>query len=532
MQNKSINLTPEYIIGIILQRRWYIIIPFCLSMIAGIFYSIQAPKIYEASTLILIKPQGVPENYVQSIVTTDPSARITNISEQINSRTNLERIIHDFNLFSSVEQEKMFMEDKIKVMRNRIFLDVTHTGGRRGNAINSFSISYRGKDPEKTMRIANTLAAYLIDENLKTRESKAIGTSDFLNEELNSMRGRLVEVEARLKEHRKQHMGELPEQLISNLAILERLQEQLSDRRQSLREEKNRLAVVEQLIASPPTLTQMEGQAPPAVGESGDLDVLKEQLSMLTTKYTERHPDVIKVKKAIADLEREKASGSETAGNTISSQVLGSQSQPSLRNENYRQREEIRLTIISLETEISELQNQVMIYEKRVEATPKREQELISLQRDYSNIQTTYNSLLERKLEADIAVNMEKKQKGELFQILDLASFPRRPIEPDMRKLFLIFLAAGFGIGGGIVFLLEYLDTSFRRPEDIEPLGVSMLAAIPVVTGRKQIVLQRSNQVLSAFSLLISFTLFAGFFLLTFKGEDTVLGLIGKFIQI
>ena len=80
------------------------------------------------------------------------------------------------------------------------------------------------------------------------------------------MRGRLVEVEARLKEHRKQYMGELPEQLDTNLSILERLQEQLSDRRQSLREEKNRLAVVEQLIASPPIFTQVEGQAPTCRG--------------------------------------------------------------------------------------------------------------------------------------------------------------------------------------------------------------------------------------------------------------------------
>ena len=164
----------------------------------------------------------------------------------------------------------------------------------------------------------------------------------------------------------------------------------------------------------------------------------------------------------------------------------------------YRQREEIRLAINSLETEISELQNQIAIYENRVEATPKREQELASLQRDYENIQTTYNSLLERKLEADIAVNMEKKQKGEQFQILDSASLPQRPIEPDMRKLFLIFLAAGFGIGGGIIFLLEYLNTSFRRTEDVESLGVSILATIPLMASRKNRVLQISNQLLSA----------------------------------
>ena len=157
MKNISSNLTPEYIVEIILRRRWYLIIPFCLTMLAGIFYAVSAPKIYEASTLILIEPQRVSENYVQSIVAVDPDTRITTLSEQVNSRTNLERIINDFNLFPGVENEKMFMEDKINAMRGRILVDVTHAGGRRG-AINSFSISYRGKDPEKTMKIANTLA--------------------------------------------------------------------------------------------------------------------------------------------------------------------------------------------------------------------------------------------------------------------------------------------------------------------------------------------------------------------------------------
>ncbi len=203
-----------------------------------------------------------------------------------------------------------------------------------------------------------------------------------------------------------------------------------------------------------------------------------------------------------------------------------------MRNENYRQRHEARLAINRLETEIGELRSQISYYQNRVEATPKREQELASLQRDYENIQTAYNSLLERKLEADIAVNMERKQKGEQFQILDSAALPQRPVEPDMQKLFLMFLAAGLGIGGGIVFLLEYLDTSFRRPEDIESLGVSMLATIPVITGRKEIFLQRSNLILSAFSVFISFILLAGFTLLTFKGEDTVIKLVSKFIQI
>ncbi len=527
MQKKPVNITPEYIIDVILRRRWYIIIPFCLSMVAGIFYAVWAPKVYQASTLILIEPQRVPQNYVRSIVTTSPGARIATISEQINSRTNLEKIISEFKLFTAPKYDKLFPEDKIEILRKRISVKVTR--GRGGN--DAFSISYRGGNPEKTMKIANTLASYFINENLKSRESQAMGTSDFLSEELASMRKHLVSVEGKLKEHRKKYMGQLPEQLQSNLAILERLQTQLTDRRQSLREEKNRLTVIEQQIASPPPAPiQRAGQTPAAVGESSNLDILREQLAILTARYTQRHPDVVKVKKMIADLEK-KAEESRPARDTT---VTESEDRPlpTVRNENFTRREEIRLAINRLETEISETQAQIAIYQERVEATPKREQELASLRRDYENIQSAYNSLLERKLEADIAVNMERKQKGEQFQILDSASVPQRPIEPDMRKLLIMFLAAGLGIGGGIIFLLEYLDTSFRRPEDVESLGLGLLAAIPVVTTRKNRVLKRANQLLSALSIVISLTLFTGFLLISFKGEETVLKLIGKLIQI
>ncbi len=537
MQKKPVNITPEYIIDVILRRRWYIIIPFCLAMVAGIFYSIWAPKVYQASTLILIEPQRVPQNYVRSIVTTSPGARIATISEQINSRTNLDRIVNEFHLFSGPEYDKLYPEDKLEILRKRIDVKITH--GRGGN--DAFSISYRGGNPEKTMNIANTLASYFINENLKSRESQALGTSDFLNEELSTMRTRLVAVEKKLKNHRKKYMGELPEQLQSNLAILERLQTQLTDRRQSLREEKSRLALVQQQIATPPPPPPSVRQAPTGtagadVGRSSSLEVLKEQLAVLSARYTSKHPDVVKVKKMIADLEKEARQSKPATAAASTSTGAGPAPAPSVRPAInpalVTQREESRMAISRLEAEVAETQAQIAIYQSRVEGTPKREQELASLRRDYENIQTAYNSLLARKLEADIAVNMERKQKGEQFHILDTASLPQRPVKPDMRKLFILFLAAGLGIGGGIIFLLEYLDTSFRRPEDVESLGVSLLATIPVVATGKDRLLKRANQLLSVVSLAISLTLLTGFALISFKGQDAMLKIISRYIQI
>ncbi|MBW1821780.1 MAG: protein GumC, partial [Deltaproteobacteria bacterium] len=213
MRNPAEAIKPEIIIEIILRQRWYIIIPFCLSMMIGIYYALTLPKVYSATTLILLQPQRVPTNYVQSIVSVDLDSRINTLSQQILSRTNLEKIINEFKLYSGPNSGNMFMEDKIGSMRKRIIVDVT----RNRRNTNAFSISFKGKDPEKTMRVTNALANYFIDENLKNREAQAIGTSDFLDDELSTMRKRLEEVEQALKNYREAYMGGLPEQLESNL---------------------------------------------------------------------------------------------------------------------------------------------------------------------------------------------------------------------------------------------------------------------------------------------------------------------------
>ncbi len=206
MAEKQEILKLFYYINLVLTKRWFLIIPFCISMVVGLYFSVISPEIYEAGTLILVEPQRVPTDFVKSIVSSDIESRISTIKQQILSRTNLEKIIGQFNLFSGPGQENMFMEDKLQSLRKRITVSVTRA--RRGS--DAFSVSFKGQDPEVVMHIANTLSSYFISENLKIREAQASGTSDFLVDELDLMRGRLVEVENRLREYRIRYMGELP----------------------------------------------------------------------------------------------------------------------------------------------------------------------------------------------------------------------------------------------------------------------------------------------------------------------------------
>jgi len=525
MQKKEIK--PEDIIEIILRRRWWIIIPFCFTIIIGIILAFTLPKYYEAETLILIQPPKVAVDYIQSVVSTDIDSRLEAFSRQILSRSNLEKIMKDFNMYTVPKYGLIFVEDKIADMRKKISVNLMRRESPTklgfGNAY-AFSISFRGKDPVKVMKITNALASSFIDENIRFRQTEAIGTSTFLDEELIPIRNELAAKEKVMKEYREKYMGELPEQLNSNLNMLTRIEEQLKGKETSLLNEQNKMAMlIDQinegalLFGQGVTVTS-DGRIVSDFDKPISLEQAKAMLSYLETRYTSKHPDIIRIKKVISDLEKTKQNNKNTSD---TSQYIP----PNARMEVER----IKVSINTLTTEIAKLKSQIRFYKERIENTPMREQELKSLERDYNNIRASYNMLLNKKLEAEVSVNMEKKQKGEKFQILDPAMLPEKPVFPNMKILFLLVLVAGPNIGLGLVFLLEYLDTSFRSPKDIESyVGFSVLATIPVIFDQKYKRRQRMNRVLSVVSIMISFILLSAFAVLSFVGVDQTVGIINQ----
>ena len=526
--NSSINIKPDLIIDIIIKRRWFIVVPLCFSFLLGIFLSITLPRVYEAETLILVEPQRVPANYVRSIVSTDISARISTISQQIMSRTNLEKVINDFKLFSTEEWQNTYLEDKLEDLRKRIDVNLTRRSGA-----DAFRITYQGDYPETVMKVANALASYFINENLKVREAQAVGTSTFLETELQNILRRLEEKEATLKEYKKQYMGGLPEQLGTNLSILESLQTQKTEL------QKNIQGIQQNIYALKNTPNQFdnlnselsmnfdfEGE----VGSEGsyELTQLKENLEQLELRYKEKHPDVVKLKKRISELEEKAENESanlEEAEESSEEIVI-----PQIDFQAV-QLEELKSSLVQRNREMDEINVQIDKYKIRVEDTPRREQELLSIERDYDNLKASYQSLLKRKLESEIAVNMERRQKGEQFRVVDPAVLPEKPISPNLKKLFLLSLAAGLGIGGGLIFMLELLDTSFKRPEEIEKeLKLPVLCTLPqmIDAGRKRF---KQIEITSFFAFCaLSMIVATVFVLLTLKGVTDFMGMLKNII--
>jgi polysaccharide chain length determinant protein (PEP-CTERM system associated) len=531
-------IKPEELFEIVVRRQWFIIIPFCLSIIVGSILTFTLPRKYQAETLILVEPQRVPTNYVQPIVSTEVNNRITTISQQITSRSNLEAIINDFKLFSDPGQINMFTEDKIQSLRKRLKVNLTRA--RRGS--DAFSISFEGQHPETVVKVANALATCFIDQNLKTRESQALGTNNFLKNELNKKEKELEKIEEALKQYKKRYMGELPEQLDTNLRILDRLQEQIKNKEDTITSIRNNLVMLNNqhndfeniaidnsiFTNSPDELVDMDED------NSENLSLLIEQLKQLKFRYTDRHPDIVRIKKLIAKIESKKEQEAEKISEELESESdldIEKSQEIDLFDMQNIQKKELNNEINQMKTDLYKLNKEIKIYQERVENTPKREQELLSLQRDYKNMSDSYNSLLGRKLEAAIAVNMERQQKGEQFRILDHAKLPEKPVSPDMRKLFLFTLALGMGVGCGLIFLIEHFDTSFRSSEDIESvLGIPVFAILPIIYHPEDLKKQKVDQFLRVLFITISFVLLFGFSVLTFKGVEQTKEIVSRFI--
>ena len=471
----------EYLSNLLWQKRFYFIVPSIISLMIGMISALLLPRVYEAKTLILVEPQRVPGEYVRAIVAQDIRGRIGTITQQILSRSNLEKVIDKFELFADPQNRQMFMEDKVESLRDQISVQVSRAQG----GAEAFSISYRGGVPGVVMQVTNTLASLFIESNLQVREEQAEGTSSFLDDELETMRGKLGSIESELQNYRQRYMGELPEQLDGNLKMLETFRIQLEERKERLRNERNRLVAadneIEQLKISmertkPAQALRVRDSDTPIVTK---LDELREELKTLLSMYTDQHPNVIRMKSRIKAMENEPPEKPKEKTENTPPPIPTDNSSARLLAERVRQRAMITSSIGSMQEDINKIDRQIKDYQQRIERTPKREEEMLALRRDYQNIQDTYRSLLSRKLEADMAVNMERKKKGEQFKVIDYAKVPEKPISPNLKRVFLLALVAGLSTGLALIFISDTLDDTVRHTDDLLNLGVVNLGIIP-----------------------------------------------------
>ncbi len=494
-----------------LRRKWYLIVPTIICAGVAMYIAYNLPAIYRSTTLILVEQQRISSAYVTPTDATPFEQRLSTIKQQVMSRTNLEKIIDDFKLYQDDANNSMrgsfkkifkFLErlglvaalnptkeEAIEAMRSDIRVDVI--GGGRNGGGEAFRISYTGKDPYLIMQVTNTLASLFIEENLKIKEQYAEGTTEFLIKELESAKQELEVQEAALSKFKQRRMGALPGQLEPNLRTLDRLQIELQSINESLKNAEDRKAFLEEQLNLATSVAPASGRGETVTTYNSldeELAALQKKLAELLSYYTENYPDVIFIKNRIQSIEEELAKTDKVSdkpesaktGDNITSEKTDNIPSSARGSKIYMELQAIKMRISMLKGRETKVLQRIKVFEKRVEATPTNEQKLIDLNRDYGITLQNYQTLLEKKLNARLAENLEKKQKGARFRVVDPANLPEKPFKPNRPKIISAGAAAGAGIGFGFIFLLEFLNPAFRRPEDFAGvLDEPVLAVIP-----------------------------------------------------
>jgi protein tyrosine kinase modulator len=488
--------TPEDIVAIVWHRKWLLLAGVLVCTAIAVAVSLRLPNQYRSETLILVIPQRIPESYVRSTVTMRIEDRLRSISQEILSRSRLERVIAEFDLYPE-ERKRQPMEVVVELMRSKVVVDTVRD--------DAFKVSFTSTVPRTAMIVTERLASMFIDENSKDRSVMAEGTNQFLESQLVDARAQLLDHEKKLEAFRRRNSGELPSQLQTNLQVIQGNQSQIQSLNESINRDRDRRLVLEKQVADA-LAAPVDGAASADASAGGPVDRLanaREELRVLELRLKPEHPDVVAKKRMIADLERavEQQAGSAAPGDQQAAKPASAAE--AVRQARARQFQieiaKVDRQIASKEADVARLRQAVTDTQRRVDAVPGHESELTDLMRDYETLQKTYSTLLAKKEDSKISANLERQQVSEQFKILDPARLPETPFSPN--RLYIALGAAAFGLALAIGFagFLEYRDTTLRTEDEIlRTLVLPVIAAIPMMHAAADIRRHRRKGILTA----------------------------------
>ena len=483
--NEPASVAMQVYWAMIVRRKWLVIGSILTGILVAGVLCLVLPKSYRSSTLIVIENQKIPDDYVKGIGGASVEERLTLIQQQVMSRTLLSQIIEEFKLYEGkLDQE--ILESSIEKMRKSIKVETVGTVGARGKSVETITISFLNKDPRTAMDVTAKLGSLFIEENLKAREQLVTGVSTFLEQELHDAKQALEAQEQAISQYKSKHIGLLPEQMEANLRSLDRLQADLNATDELTRSVTDKVSLVEKSIkeyeangttqgTSSATTTSHSGMDP-LIGRLRELE--RNLTTLLASNYTETYPDIVEARQEIKSVKKQLAAKYGNPAQEMDGDAAKT-FDPYLR-ELLKQRNELRVELSSVKDRRRRLAEHLKEFEYRVEQTPSREQDMMILKRDYENMQKNYQALLDKRLNAHVAENLEKRQKGEQFRVLDPANLPQKLDTPNRLLIMALGLLGGCGLGVGFAIGLDQLNPTFTRREEVEGLpGIRVLATIP-----------------------------------------------------
>lgn len=515
----------QQVLGIIRRRRWYFLLPFFGVWLVVWSVSWFLPSVYKSGTLILVEQPAVPEKLVASNIDVNIQSQLDSITQQILSRTRLLQIIDHLNLYAKDRGRKP-PDVLVEEMRKDIEIELSKGDDRK---LSAFNIYYINRDPKMAQAATAELANLFIAENLEQRQERSENTTKFLEEQLDQAGKKLSEQEARVREFKDRHIGELPSQTQSNLQILAGLQTQLQAQEDSLNRARQQNTYLESLIGQYRSLERgsksADGGPVGLAAIDTELDRLRAQLADLSSRYTEKHPDVRKTREQIANTERMRErvlaqmnSVPSTEAQSNSSASVATKSAPLLELES--QLKANKAEIANRQAAIRDLQGQIGQYQGRLNHAPLMEQQFADITRDYDQSKAYYDSLLAKKNQSSMATDLEKTQQGEHFRMIDPPNLPMKPDSPNRLKLCLIGVMLGIVLGGGLSLGMELVAGKVHTEREIKKIvPYEIFAEIPQLpTVTEQAAMRRGNLLAGAAAVLILFCIMAGSALTYLRG--------------
>ncbi len=453
----------------ILKRRWWIIaIPAIIFPIIGFGITYLVQPQYISRTLVLVEQQKVPETYVKAVVTEDLNGRLATMREQILSRSRLQPIIERFNLFAN---SNLSMDDRIDLTRKNIGIEPIQSEIARTNGLPGFYISFKANDARTAQLVCGEIESLFVNENVNDRAAAAAGTTDFLKGQLADAKAKLDEQNAALAKFQQTYVGKLPGAEASNINMLTTLNTQLDAATQALARAEQDKSYAESILTM-----QLQNQASQTTDHSGlppqeeqvELQQLLAQEADLTARYTDDYPDVVSVRRKIKELRQKMAASPPPATATSASSLTAPKPTDSLGVQQLRaQIRAMDQGIAQKRRDQAAIQSQLHMYQERVASSPAVEEEYKSITRDNQTAQAFYDSLLSKMNDSKMATDLERRQQGEQFRVMDEPNLPESPAFPKRPVFVGGGLGAGLALGLLIVALLEYLDTALRSERDI-----------------------------------------------------------------
>jgi polysaccharide biosynthesis transport protein len=475
--SEALKQTLDAVWRLAVRRRWALLLSACTIALATAAGSLLLPNQYVSEATIIVEQQQVPERYVTPTSTSDVSSALLAMEQDVLSNARLLRIIDDLGLYPKA-RKRAAPEDLLATMRSNIEITPLE-GDPARREVNSLRISFTGDNARTAQQVTSRLTQSFIQENQLSRTQQAEGTTTFLESQLETAKQDLQQQEEKLKDFKMQNLGELPEQQGSNLSILSGLQMQLQNTVSSIGRAQEQRAYQTSLLNEYHDLAQTGAQVPngqalsPVEVQRAKLAKLNSDRADLLSHETPQNPDVVKIDQAIAQSKQEldKLMAAQNSPSGASGQspdsaagaVTGDATTAQIKS----QLEANRLEIDDLVKDQKRLEEQITIYQKRLNLTPVREQQLNTVLDDYNSAKKNYDDLLGKKTQSELASSLEQQQQGQQFRIVDPPTLPSKPTSPSRVKICMGGAVAGIGLALGLAIVIEFKKASFYTENEL-----------------------------------------------------------------